>query len=160
MIFKFIQNNYNKKYLEFISELYYPSGDSWSLKNSLLEACKNTKILAKGDIFWPLRDFARDVNFVEEESGFYGEIYPHVEPDKIKLPFIIMLFFVNFEREECQLQVKGTTAGVYSGLLISENLYEDDGPTIMITSNNSKTDHLQLLKTSLVNSGNFNFYSQ
>ena len=151
----FIQKNYNKKYIKFINDLFYPSNNSWSLKNTLIESCRNKTMLTKGDIFWPMKEFAEEVKFEQDESGYRGQIYSHLTEDKKILPFIYILFHVNFENKNSSLELYGSM--VYEGLKITDTILDNDNPSFIVVPHNTHTNHIELLKENLINSGKFTY---
>ena len=155
MLMSFIQKNYNKQYIKFINDLFYPPNNSWSLKNTLIESCRNKTMLTKGDIFWPMKEFAEEVIFNQVESGYSGQILPHFTEEKKILPFISILFHVSFENNNSSLELLGHM--IYEGLKITDKILDNDNPSFIVVPHNTRTNHMKLLKENLISSRKFTY---
>jgi hypothetical protein len=155
MVFGFIQKNYNKKYLSYIDSLFYPkSNTQWNLKSRLIEAYEKKERLTKKDIYWPLRDFG-DVNFNERDNGYDGQILPYFKKDgnKDELPYISICFYVDMDSNSYSITLLGHL--IFQGLEITQHINKNDKPKFIIVPHDTRTKHIDYLKQSLIDSGNY-----
>jgi len=163
MLMGFIHKNYNKKYIKYIDELFYPSlSNEKSLKNTLVKSFNKGRNLNSADIMWIMKDCEvpdhhthTDYDGSGKDTSFDSLILPHCNPDKeLYTPFISVAIQVDFNsKDRCWMSLVGSN--VFAGLTIQQKIFSNEPPIFIIEPRNSSTGHLVHLKESLISSGQY-----